>query len=131
MDQTELNKFGNRYAAAWTNQDPEVVAAFYTDNGKYSINDDAPAVGREGVANVARAYRAEIPDMQATMNKMVPQPHGAEFHWTIAGTSAAGKRIRLSGIEMLTFDDSGLITESKDIYDAAEFERQMKYGVDG
>ena len=130
MDQTELNEFGNRYAKAWSS-DPESVAAFYAEGGLYRLNNDAPSVGRKEIAELARGYLTEIPDMQVTMDKMVAQPHGAEFHWTIAGTSAAGKRIRLSGIEMLTFDDSGLITESKDIYDAAEFERQMKYGVDG
>ena len=131
MDQTELNKFGNRYAKAWSS-DPESVAAFYAEGGLYSINNDAPSVGRKEIAELARGYLTEIPDMQVTMDKMVAQPHGAEFHWTVTGTSAAaGKPIRISGYEALTFGTDGLITESKDIYDAAEFERQMKYGVDG
>ncbi len=131
MDQTELDKFGNRYAKAWSS-DPESVAAFYAEGGSYFINDDAPSVGRKEIADLARAYLTAIPDMQATMDKMVAQPHGAEFHWTITGTSAeAGKPIRLSGYEVLTFGSDGLITESKDIYDAAEFDRQVKDGVDG
>ena len=130
MDQTELNEFGNRYAKAWSS-DPESVAAFYTEGGLYIINNDAPAVGRKGIADVARAYLTAIPDMQATMDKMVAQPYGADFHWTVSGTSAAGKPIRISGYEALTFGTDGLITESKDYYDAAEFERQLTYGVNG
>jgi predicted ester cyclase len=42
-----------------------------------------------------------------------------------------GKRVRISGYELWKIDDAELIGESKGNLDAAEYERQLKHGVDG
>ena len=135
MDITELNKFGSRYAKAWCSQDPGSVAAFFAEGGSLSVNDNTPAIGREAIAKVALGFMTDFPDMQVIMDEVLPQSQGTVFHWTLTGTNTgpggSGQRVRISGYEVWTFGTDGLITESKDIYDAAEFERQMKYGVDG
>jgi len=41
-----------------------------------------------------------------------------------------GKCIRISGYELWKFDNDGLIAESKGNFDRAEYERQLKHGVD-
>jgi len=83
----------------------------------------------------------------------------AVFHWTLTGTNTgpggSGKRVRISGYELWKIDNGaggsratwtgkpervdeqggesindGLIRESKGHFDPAEYERQLKHGVD-
>ena len=39
--------------------------------------------------------------------------------------------VRISGYELWKIDNDGLIAESKGHFDSAEYERQLKHGVDG
>ena len=40
------------------------------------------------------------------------------------------KRVRISGYELWKIDNDGLIGESKGHFDAAEYEHQLKHGVE-
>ena len=66
-DFAELPKFATRYAKAWCSQDPDSVAAFFAENGSLSVNDGPPAVGRAAIAEVARAFMRDFPDMVVKM----------------------------------------------------------------
>ena len=135
MDRTKLNEFGMRYAKAWCSQGPESVAAFYAEDGSLSVNDGPPAVGRQAIADVARGFMSAFPDMEVAMDDLVRESHGTAFHWTLTGTNSGpggtGKRVRISGHELWQLDNEGLIGHSKGYFDSAEYERQLKYGVDG
>src|SRR5438552_18218527 len=130
----ELNDFASRYAKAWCSQNPESVAAFFAENGSLSVNDGLPAVGRAAIAEEARGFMTTFPDMVVTMDKVVRDEEGTKFHWTLTGTntgpSGTGKRVRISGEELWKMGNDGLIAESKGHFDAAEYERQLKQGVD-
>jgi len=39
--------------------------------------------------------------------------------------------VRIGGYELWKIDNDGLIAESQDHFDSAEYERQFKHGVDG
>ena len=41
------------------------------------------------------------------------------------------KRVRISGYERWQFDNAGLIGESNGHFDSAEYELQLKHGVEG
>jgi predicted ester cyclase len=131
---SELDDFASRYAKAWCSQDPDKVAAFFAERGSISINNGPPAVGRAAIAKEAQAFMTTFPDMVVTFDKLEPQPNGTEFHWTLTGTnsgpSGTGKRVRISGYEVWKIDKDGLIAESKGRFDSAEYERQLKHGVD-
>src|SRR5438128_12511333 len=133
-DYDELNRFAKRYAEAWCSHDPENVAAFFAKNGSLSVNDGPPAVGRAAIAEIARGFMRTFPDMVVTMDKVVRDEEGTKFHWTLTGTNTGpggtGKRVRISGYELWNLDNDGLIAESKGHFDAAEYERQLKHGVD-
>lgn len=135
MDRTELNDFGSRYARAWCSQVPESVAAFFSQGGSLTVNDGAPAVGREAIAKVALGFMTDFPDMQVLMDEIEPQGDGAVFRWTLIGTNTGprgtGQRVRISGYEEWTFGDGGLVAESKGHFDAAEYARQIEHGYDG
>src|SRR2546429_5244364 len=133
-DAAELTKFAKRYAEAWCSQDPESVAAFFAENGSLSVNDGPPAVGRAAIAKEAQAFMTTFPDMIVTMDNVVHDEEGTKFHWTLAGTNTGpggtGKKVRISGYELWKFDNEGLIAKSKGHFDGAEYERQLKHGVD-
>jgi predicted ester cyclase len=121
-----LIKFAARYAQAWCTRDPKKVAAFYTKSGAISVN-GAPPVS---IAEVARGFVRDFPDMLVTFDKLENTPTGTEFHWTFTGTNTGpggtGKRVRISGYELWKIDNHGLIAESKGRFDAADYERQLR-----
>jgi predicted ester cyclase len=135
MTLAELTKFAKRYAEAWCSQNSDNVAAFFAENGSLSVNDEPPAVGRAAITEVARGFMRTFPDMVVAMDKVSRDPDGTKFHWTLTGTNTGpggrGKRVRISGYELWKINNDGLIAESKGHFDSAEYERQLKQGVDG
>ena len=125
-DAPELTKFAQLYAEAWCSQDPEKVAAFYAKSGSISVN-GGPSVP---IAEVARGFMRDFPDMVVTLDKLENTPSGTEFHWTFTGTNTGpggtGNRVRISGYELWQINSDGLIGDSKGHFDAAEYERQLR-----
>jgi predicted ester cyclase len=137
MDSDKLTEFAKRYAQAWCSQNPESVAAFFAENASLKVNDDAPAIGRTAIAEIARGFMRDFPDMIVTMDDLRIGGRSscdAAFHWTLIGTNAGpggtGNPVRISGYELWKIDNNGLIAESKGHFDAAEYERQLKHGVE-
>ena len=134
MNSENLTEFAERYAKAWCSQNPESVAAFFTERGSISINNGPPAVGRTAIAREAEAFMTTFPDMIVTFDKLEPQEDRTAFHWTLTGTNTGlggtGKRVRISGYELWQIGDHGLIAQSEGHFDTAEYERQLKHGVD-
>jgi uncharacterized protein (TIGR02246 family) len=134
-DLAKLTMFAKRYAEAWCSQNPKNVAAFFAENGSLTVNDGPPAVGRAAIADIARGFMRDFPDMIVTMNDVTHESDETKFHWTLTGTNTGpggtGKRVRISGYELWKIDNDDLIAESKGHFDSAEYERQLKHGVDG
>ena len=131
MTSDELNVFAQRYTEAWCGHEPESVAAFFAENGSLSVNDGPPAIGRAAIAEIARGFFRDLPDMILTFDKLEPRADRTAFHWTLTGTYAGtGNEVRISGYELWKIGNDGLIAESKGHFDAAEYERQLKHGVD-
>jgi steroid delta-isomerase-like uncharacterized protein len=133
-DLARVTTFAKRYAEAWCSQNPESVAAFFAENGSLRVNEGPPAVGRAAIAEVARGFMRDLPDMIVTMDDVTHDSDGTKFHWTLTGTNAGpggtGKRLRISGYELWKIDEDGLIGDSKGHFNTAEYERQLKHGVD-
>jgi steroid delta-isomerase-like uncharacterized protein len=133
-DLARVTTFAKRYAEAWCSQNPESVAAFFAENGSLRVNEGPPAVGRAAIAEVARGFMRDLPDMIVTMDDVTHDSDGTKFHWTLTGTNAGpggtGKRLRISGCELWKIDEDGLIGDSKGHFNTAEYERQLKHGVD-
>jgi len=153
-----LTEFAQRYAEAWCSQDPERVAAFFAENGSLKVNDDAPAIGKAAITEIARGFMRDFPDMIVTFDKLEPRGDATAFHWTLIGTNTGpggtGNRVLISGYEVWKIDNgaggsratwtgkpervdeqggesinNGLIAESKGRFDSGEYERQLKHGV--
>jgi predicted ester cyclase len=128
-----LTQFAKSYAEAWCSHHPERVAAFFAENGSLRVNDGPPAMGRAAIAEVARGFMRDLPNMIVTFDKLDQRGGATAFHWTLDGTNSGpggtGNRVRISGYELWKIDSNELIAESTGHFDAAEYERQIKHGV--
>ena len=122
----QLMNFAQRYTEAWCSQNPEKVAAFYAKTGTISVNGGPPV----SIAEVARGFMRDFPDMVVTFDKLENLPIGIEFHWTFTGTNTGpggtGNPVKISGYELWKIDKDGLIRESKGHFDDAEYARQLR-----
>jgi predicted ester cyclase len=106
------------------------VAAFFAENASLTVNGGPPTPALE----IARGFMRDFPDMIVKFDKLEPRGDGIAFHWTLTGTNTGpggtGNKVRISGYELWKIDNDGLIAESKGHFDSAEYERQLKHGVD-
>jgi uncharacterized protein (TIGR02246 family) len=129
MKDAALTDFATRYAAAWSSQDPESLAAFYAEDGSLIVNSGEPATGRAAITAKARSFMEAFPDMVVRLECVEGDANHATFHWRWTGTNTGpggtGHAVDLTGYEEWTLDDEGLILQSNGHYDAAEYERQL------
>jgi steroid delta-isomerase-like uncharacterized protein len=127
-----LTDFATRYAAAWSSQNADRLAAFYSEGGSLQVNAGAPAVGRAAVRATAREFMTAFPDMVVRMDSVIQAGTKARFHWVWTGTNTGpggtGKAVRMTGYEEWTFAPDGLIAQSLGHYDEAEYQRQLNDG---
>ncbi len=133
LETKKMNIFGDRYAKAWSSQEPDHVAAFFSPKGSLKVNDSEPAIGKEAIAKFAEGFMKAFPDMIVTKDSMRLTGYGVEFHWTLTGTNTGpkgtGKKVKINGFESWQMSNEGLIQVSIGNYDAKEYNRQLKYGV--
>lgn len=133
MNQAELIDLATRYAAAWSGQNPEELASFYTANGSLRVNDGDPAVGRAAIAPKARRFMDAFPDMVVTMDSVRRENGRVIFSWIWTGTNTGpggtGSSVRITGHEAWVLSADGLIVESEGHYDVAEYQRQLASGA--
>jgi len=132
MPRSDLLDLATRYAAAWSSQTPERLAAFYAVEGVLVINGGPPSRGREAIAARARAFMQAYPDMVVRCDSVTGDATRAVFHWTWTGTNTGpggtGAAVHLQGHEAWTLTAQGEIAESQGHFDAAEYERQLQAG---
>ena len=125
-----IRSFAEAYTAAWCSQNASSVAACYEGNGSLQVNEDAPAIGREAITQVAQEFMTAFPDMRVVMNKLMLQDGGAIYHWTLTGTNTGpvgtGRPVRISGFEVWQIGSNGLIAKSSGHFDSAEYHSQLK-----
>jgi steroid delta-isomerase-like uncharacterized protein len=125
----QLRTFATNYTAAWCSQNAASVAAFYAVNGSLQINQGSPSVGRAAITAAAQSFMTAFPDMVVAMDDASLRDEASVYRWTLTGTDAGaggtGNRVRISGYEEWTFDEDGLIRESKGHYDEADYQRQL------
>ena len=124
-----IRAMAERYADAWTSHDPEAVASFYATDGRIAINHGEPTVGRQGIADVARAFYAEFPDLVVRCDDVRCSGDTAIFLWTLEGTNSgeggSGRRVEISGWEFWTLTDGVEVRNSLGFFDQQEYDRQL------
>lgn len=134
LRERRIADFAQRYTRAWCSEDPEAVAAFFSQDGSLTINGENPAKGRAEIAGVVRKFMSAFPDLTVEMDEIVE--HGedqATYRWTLTGTNTGpggtGRRVRISGSEAWQLGEDGLIVDSQGSFDAEEYRRQIEHGA--
>jgi predicted ester cyclase len=132
-DPAQLRDFAARYTAAWCSQDAPSVARFFSPGGSLTVNDDAPAVGRRAITDVAQSFMTAFPDLRLVMDELLARGDRIEYHWTLSGTNTGpggtGHRVLISGFEFWQIGADGLIASSQGHFDTSEYHRQLELGA--
>jgi hypothetical protein len=133
FDPAGLRDFATRYTAAWCSQNASSVAAFYSPQGSLGVNGGTPALGRKAITETVQGYMTAFPDLQVLLDDASAQGDGVVYSWTLIGTNTApggtGQPVRISGFEMWSIGEDGLIAQSQGHYDSAAYRRQLEHGV--
>ena len=126
----DIRDMAERYAGAWTSGSPDAVASFYEEDGRISINNGEPIVGRAAIAEMAQGFYSEFPDLVVHLDEIRTAGDNAVFLWTLEGThSETGNYVKVGGWEEWTLSDDVLVRESLGRFDAVEYDRQIAEGV--
>ncbi len=133
LNPADVQSMAERYADAWSSHSPEAVASFYEEDGRITINDGDPTVGRAAIAEVAKSFYDEFPDLVVRLDKLRVAGNSAVFLWTLEGTNSGpggtGNRVKVSGWEAWRLSDEVRVIVSDGRFDAVEYERQIAEGV--
>jgi len=134
MSPDELTDFATRYTAAWCSRDAAGVAAFYSKYGSLTVNEGAPAIGREAITDVAQAFMTTFPDLEVRMDRLDVTADHIKYLWTLTGTNdgqgGTGNKVFISGFEEWIIDEDGLIGGSRGHFDNEEYQRQIEHGAE-
>lgn len=129
-DPRAVRTMAETYAQAWSSGSAEAVASFYEEDGRIAINGGEPIVGREAIAEMARGFYSEFPDLVVHLDDIRTASRLAIFVWTLEGRhSETGKQVKVGGWEEWTLSDNLLVAESLGRFDAAEYDRQVAEGI--
>jgi SnoaL-like protein len=119
LDAAAASEFAARWLPAWTGNDPERLAAFYTDDAFYSDPGVREGVrGKEALLAYFRALLARFPDWTWTNTGATPMDGGFLNHWH-ATIPVGGTVIECDGVCTVRLRD-GLIERNEVFFDRSE-----------
>ena len=133
ITQGQAEEIARRYTAAWCARDPEAIASFHAADGAgITINDGTPWEGPAGVAEMARGFIDEVPDLVLTLDGIRTSGTYSVYLWTLEGTDSgpggSGNPVKISGWEYWRLDEAGQVLASLGHYDAEDYARQKAGG---
>ncbi len=121
-----LNNLARDYAIAWSSGNPDEVARFYAPDGQITINRGEPIVGRAAVAEMARGFYADFPDLEVRCDMMRWAGSHAIFVWTLEGHHAqTGNHVIARGWEEWELTEDHKVKTSLRWFDADDYQRQI------
>src|SRR5262249_12407687 len=101
------------------------VAQFFAPDGRIVINGGPPWEGRQGVAEMAAGFFADVPDLSLVCDGVRVSGGHVVYLWTFTGSHAAsGNPLHVVGWEGWGLDASGLVARSAGWFDAEDYARQ-------
>ncbi len=129
MSPEQAKEMAENYTKAWCSHNPDSVASFYAEDGRFVINEGEPSNGRSEIAEMAQAFYNDFPDLVVRMDNIRSSGTHAVFLWTLEGTnSTTDNHVEVSGWEYWRYSDDGLVAESAGHFDADEYQRQVEGG---
>ncbi len=120
MNREKAQQFASKWLPAWTGNNPEKLAEFYSDDCFYSdggIPDGAK--GRNELINYFRKMLSQNPDWVWNQIEAIPMEGGFLNKWS-AQIPIGQKTIECIGVCMVQFDDAGKIKRNEVYFDRTE-----------
>ena len=126
----DVRDMAERYTAAWNSHSPRKVASFYSEEGRITINNGDPSVGRAEITEMGKGFYSEFPDLVVHMDDIRAAGHNAIYVWTLEGKHGeTGQYVEIGGWEEWVLSGDLLIDESLGRFDANEYDRQVAEGL--
>lgn len=121
-----LNNLARDYAIAWSSGDADAVASFFALDGRITINRGDPIEGRAAIADMARGFYADFPDLEVRCDMMRWAGSHALFVWTLEGHhSQTGNHVVARGWEEWELTPDNLVQSSLGWFDPDDYQRQI------
>ena len=133
LDPADIRQMAEGYTQAWCSRSGEAVASFFAGNATSIINAGEPTVGRPAIAEAMGAFFDDFPDLVLRMDDLRSRGNQAIYLWTLEGTNSGpggtGNFVRIAGWQNWQLSDDLLILEADGGFNAADYERQIREGV--
>jgi steroid delta-isomerase-like uncharacterized protein len=131
MTKEQAKEFASRWLPAWTGNDPERLAAYYSEDAFYLD----PAIpqgvkGKEALLKYFRKLLSVNPDWVWTQIEGIPLEDGFLNKWH-ARIPAGQKVIECVGVCFVQFDGKGLIRRNEVYFDRSALLSAMAAGKKG
>lgn len=130
LDDATVRTIADGYTAAWNSGSAEAVSMFYAETGRIVINRGSPWEGRNGVAQMAAGFFADVPDLTLVCDGFRVAGSHVAYMWTFTGThGSSGRALRVSGWEEWELDADNKVTASLGWFDADDYARQTSRDI--
>ena len=126
MNKEEAREFASRWLPAWTGNQPEELAAFYSDDCFYL--DPAIPGGVKGKSQLTTYFRqllGQNPNWVWTQIEPIPMEQGFLNKWN-AKIPVGETIIACVGVCLVQFDDHGKINRNEVYFDRSELISEIK-----
>ena len=120
MTREQAREFASRWLPAWTGNDPERLAAFYSEDALY-LDPTIPGgvKGRDALLKYFRKLLAHNPDWVWTQLEPIPLQDGFLNKW-LAKIPVGESVVQCVGVCFVQFDGQGLIRRNEVYFDCTE-----------
>jgi len=117
----------------WNEKDLASINNYFSNAFIRNVNNVKVASDREELAAHMQVYFTGFPDLTIEMDNIVSEGNQIYLSWTLNGTntgqfgdlSATGKRIKISGMSLIDFNEEGKIIQDKVFYNELSLLQQM------
>jgi len=117
----------------WNEKDLDAVDTYYSENLVRQVNGVKLAARRNELKANMQLYFTAFPDLKLELDHMIADKSEIYLSWTITGSntgvfgelSPTGKRIKISGITRMDFDDDGKIAVEQVYYNELSLMQQL------
>ncbi|MGI9483631.1 MAG: DUF1348 family protein [Hyphomicrobiales bacterium] len=125
-DEGKARRLVESHCRAWTSLSPEAVAERYSATTSFAMNRGEPMITRSEIAQMARGFMADFPDLQLTCENVLVADHHMIYAWKFEGHhNETGNFVSFSGWEEWDLDEDLNVKKSLGWYDVDDYNRQV------
>jgi steroid delta-isomerase-like uncharacterized protein len=117
----------------WNEKDLSTIDSLFTSAFTRQVNGVNLASDKNELTANLQVYFTGFPDLNIKLNNTESQKDHIYIHWTLTGTNTGtfgelpptGKKIKISGISRIDFDESGKIKQERVYYNELSLLQQM------